>query len=85
MSNTKKISISLPSNLVKELDRIMKKTGESRSAVIRRSIEKALMQDEIDARVKQYIEGYQSHPESEGEKKFTRVTSAAAFNEETWE
>ena len=85
MSNTKKISISLPSNLVKELDRITKKTGESRSAVIRRSIEKALMQDEIDARVKQYIEGYLNHPESEGEKKITRATSSVAFDEESWE
>lgn len=85
IGNTKKIAISLPADLVKELERTMKKTGESRSAVIRHLIEKALMQDEMDIRVKQYIDGYMKHPETDEEKKFTKATSTKAFEEESWE
>ena len=85
MSNTKKIAISLPAELVEELERIMKKNGEPRSSVIRHLIEKALMQDEIDIRIRQYIEGYMKYPETDDEKKFAKATSTMAFDEEAWE
>lgn len=84
MSNAKKIAISLPADLVAELERIMKKTGESRSAVIRRSIEFALKRKEMDSQVRRYMEGYLKYPETDEEKNIVKATALKTLDEEPW-
>jgi metal-responsive CopG/Arc/MetJ family transcriptional regulator len=85
MGKTSKIAISLPADLVRKIEKTRKKTGESRSALIRRSLEYTLMREIIDVRALQYIEGYLRHPETTDEKNLTRSLSKKAFEEEPWE
>lgn len=85
MSNAKKIAISLPAELVAKLERIMKKTGETRSAVIRRTIEFALKKEAMDSQVMRYISGYLKYPETDEEKNIVRATALQTLDEEPWE
>lgn len=85
MRNVRKIAISLPADLVRHIEKIRKKTGESRSALIRRSIEFTLNQKTKDALSARYIEGYQIYPETSEEMNIARVTSAKTLSEEPWE
>jgi metal-responsive CopG/Arc/MetJ family transcriptional regulator len=85
MQNARKIAISLPADLVSQVEKIRKKTGESRSALIRRSIEFTLNQKTKDSLTARYIEGYQNHPETSEETNIARVTSAKSLSEEPWE
>jgi len=84
MPKTKKIAISLPADVFRKVEKARKKTGESRSALIRRSIEYVLNKEEHDALVKQYIDGYTKYPETEEESKFCELTSSEILSEEPW-
>ncbi|MFH1513926.1 MAG: ribbon-helix-helix domain-containing protein [bacterium] len=85
MGNTKKIAISLPAELVKKVEKIRKQTGESRSAVIRRSIEYAMERQAMDALVVQYLEGYLKYPETGEEKNIVKATYVKSLDEGPWE
>jgi metal-responsive CopG/Arc/MetJ family transcriptional regulator len=85
MSIAKKIAISLPAELVAELERIMKETGETRSAVIRRTIEFALKREAMDSEAMRYISGYLKYPETDEEKNIVRATALKSLGEEPWE
>lgn len=85
MENSRKIAISLPVDLVAKLEKIMKKTGETRSAVIRRSIESALKKEAIDSQVRRYISGYLKYPETDEEKNIVNATALKTPEEEPWE
>ncbi len=85
MGNSRKIAISLPAGLVAELERIRKKTGETRSAVIRRSIESALKRDAMDSQVRRYISGYLKYPETDEEKNIVKAAALQTLDEEPWE
>lgn len=57
--------MSLDEDLLAEIERVRKRTGESRSALIRRALEMLLESERRRQRLTDYIEGYQRHPESE--------------------
>jgi len=84
MPKTKKIAISLPIEVFRKVEKARKKTGESRSALIRRSIEYVFSKEEHDALVKQYIDGYTKYPETEEEAQFCEITSKEILSEEPW-
>jgi metal-responsive CopG/Arc/MetJ family transcriptional regulator len=76
MPQTEKIAISLPRGLLRKLERSRKKTGETRSAFIRRSLERAFEIGEKEKKIQAYMEGYKKHPETAEE-----VTEAEAAAE----
>ncbi len=82
MIKTSKIAISLPKEDFDKIERIRKKMGMERSAVIDTAIRywlKGLEQEEL---VKRYEQGYRKKPENIQEIKAIEKTQAEAFKEE---
>lgn len=73
MEAVTKITISLPTPLFRQMERLRRVSGESRSAFIRRAIELSLKSREQRQLVARYLEGYRRQPETEKE-----VAAAAA-------
>lgn len=67
MSQSAKIAISLPKDLMYRIEQLRTETGETRSAFIRRMLELAFQQRETAHKIRAYIEGYQKNPESDEE------------------
>ena len=80
-----KIAISLPAALLRDIERVRRETGESRSAVIRRSIELMLRRAEHAEMVREYVAGYLRHREGPAEVDAAMATAAEALAEEPWE
>jgi len=84
MPKTKKIAISLPSDVFRKVEKARKKTGESRSAFIKRNIEYVFSKEEHDALVKQYIDGYTKYPETEEDVNIVKASAMKILAEEPW-
>ena len=80
-----KVAISLPASLLKEVERLRRETGESRSAVIRRSLELLLGRAQHAEMVREYVGGYLAHPEGRSEVDAAMASAAEALAEEPWE
>jgi metal-responsive CopG/Arc/MetJ family transcriptional regulator len=85
MLKTSKIAISLPMEDLEKIERIRKKRGLQRSAVIDEAIRFWLGSLEEEQMVKQYEDGYRKKPESLEELKAMEEASAKAFEEDGWE
>jgi Arc/MetJ-type ribon-helix-helix transcriptional regulator len=89
-SETTRVTISLPTSLVRELDERLMKGEPSRGAAIRRLIETAL--HDLEAREKrkleereQYIRAWREQPQTEEEFGWADRAVAEAMAEESWE
>ncbi len=80
-----KIAISLPSDLLADVERLRRTTGETRSGLIRRALELMLGRIEHDGMVREYVAGYLAHPESRSEIDSATATASEALAEEPWE
>ena len=59
--------MSLPAELLERVERLRRRTGESRSAVFRRALELLLHRLDHFEAIREYVEAYELHPESEVE------------------
>lgn len=83
MSQSAKIAISLPSDLMHRVEQLRQETGETRSAFIRRMLELAFQQRERDRQIRAYVDGYQKQPE--GDDEITEAESnALILGQEPW-
>lgn len=82
MSQARKITISLPSDLVRSIDLERAETGESRSAFLRRVVESSLRSHDHARRVAAYIRGYKAYPESPTEGLWAEAAALDAFGED---
>lgn len=63
-SRVAKVAVSLPTALLSEVEKLRKRSGETRSAVVRRALERLIdTTAEADA-VREYVEAYRISPES---------------------
>jgi len=62
---TEKIAMSLDEQLLEEIERVRGRTGESRSALIRRALDMLLETERRRQRISEYVEGYRRRPEPE--------------------
>ena len=85
MSKTAKIAISLPQDLLENIDSERLAHGESRSGFFRRAIEAFLRHERDREAIEQYIRGYQEYPETEEEIGLAQTTLPAALVENPWE
>jgi metal-responsive CopG/Arc/MetJ family transcriptional regulator len=85
MSVSKKIAISLPEEVLSAMEKVRRRTGESRSAFIRRALEQALAERKERAQISRYLEGYRRHPETRKEVKAAEAAATALLAEEPWE
>jgi len=74
-----KIAISLGETLLNELEALRKRTGESRSALIRRALDQLLATERRREQVAAYVDGYRRQPESEAS-----VAAALAQTQTAW-
>ena len=58
MGNTQVITVKLPGELVKQLERRSKQTGHGRSALVREAIEKSLREGDGDAAPRSFFTIY---------------------------
>ena len=73
-----KIAVSVPSALFEEVERVRRRKGLTRSAVVERGLRAWLRAHRDADRVRAYVEAYRRHPESDDE-----VAEAAAIIRES--
>jgi len=88
MQTTVKVAVSLPREQFRLAEKRRRLLRVSRSAMVREALEQWLKTLEEQKAVRQYVEGYQRHPEStKGWKAIERVQVEAIAKElghETW-
>ena len=84
MAKTAKIAISLPEELLQDLERARLARGESRSEFFRRAIEALLRHERDREAIGQYIRGYLQHPETEEELGWVEVASQEVLAAYPW-
>jgi len=77
-----KVAISLPADLLRDLDRIRR---ETRSAVICRSVELLVSRPDEARMVREYVAGYLTHPEGRTEVDAAMATAGEAITDGSWE
>jgi metal-responsive CopG/Arc/MetJ family transcriptional regulator len=82
---SEKIAISLPVDLVKRIEKERRRTGETRSAFIRRAVRLMFRAQSHAARVREYVEGYGRDPETEDEVRAAEAAAARLLAGEPWE
>ena len=85
MERTDKIAVSLPSSLLEMVDDERERTGETRSAFVRRAIRLLFARMQHAQKVREYQAGYGRHPETEDEIRAAERAAAALLSEEPWE
>ena len=73
MSRSAKISISVPDDLLRDVERMRSDSRETRSDFFRRAAESLLRQELEREAVERYIQGYHAHPESDDEEAWARL------------
>ena len=74
-----KVAISVPDELLEEVERARKRRGLSRSAVIQSGLRAWLRAQRETERTRRYVEAYRAHPETDRE-----IAEAAKLVEATW-
>ena len=85
MAVSEKVAISLPGDMVRRIEKERRRTGESRSAFIRRALRLLFRAQSHAARVKEYVEGYGRDPETDEEVRAAEAAAARLLAEEPWE
>ncbi len=80
-----KIAISLPDDVLQEIESERLAAGETRSEYFRRAV-RAYFQNKRQKRaIEKYIQGYLKYPETEDEISLAEYTAHLAFAENPWE
>src|ERR671911_1243175 len=77
-----KVTISLPAGLLSAVDKLQRKTGRSRSEVIRDAVEGLLAAEAERADERRWLKAYRQQPQSEAELAWTKsALESLAVNE----
>ena len=74
-----KIAISLGEDLLQEVERERRTSGETRSEFFRRAAQDLLRRERDREAVEQYVQGYLRDPETDDEVRWVEATSQAAL------
>jgi metal-responsive CopG/Arc/MetJ family transcriptional regulator len=85
MPKTAKVAISLPQDILNDVEKERKARGESRSEFFRHAVKNYLHGKKESAAVREYISGYRKMPESSEELGALEQFSLAALSGESWE
>ena len=85
MAQSVKIAISLSKPLIRLVEKERKRTGETRSAFVRRALRRLLQEKEHMLQVSEYVEGYGAQPETEEEIDAAEAGAAELLSREPWE
>jgi metal-responsive CopG/Arc/MetJ family transcriptional regulator len=84
MTKIVKIAISLPEQLLEDVDRRRRATGSSRSSFFREAVEARLGATHRND-VERYVDGYMRHPETAEEIQAATPAAMTVFAAEPWE
>ncbi len=84
MPKTTKIAISLPSEVLTDVEQERRESGESRSEFFRRAAEVLLCRRREQDMSERYVRAYQQTPETKGEIEAARQAASAILSEESW-
>ncbi len=84
MRRSAKLTISLPTDLLKVIEQRQEARGESRSEVIAGLVESALHREREQADVERYIRGYLEQPETDDEVATIDRLSVEAATRDPW-
>jgi metal-responsive CopG/Arc/MetJ family transcriptional regulator len=85
MANAAKIACSIDADLLRRVEAVRARTGESRSALISRAL-LALTAESVRAQsVKRYVEAYEKHPEGPADVAVARRSARRALTRVAWE
>ncbi len=79
-----KVTVSVDPAVLRDAERMRRRTGESRSALVARALRVVLASDEKAQRVAQYVDGYRRMPETAGDEKSARALAARALSALEW-
>ena len=85
MPKTAKIAISLPQDILNNIEKERKDRGESRSEFFRHAVKNYLQEKQESSAISEYIRGYQEVPESPEEFGVMEQLGIAVLSEEPWE
>lgn len=74
-----KIAVSIPKELLDQVENVRRREGLTRSAVVESGLRAWLRARRDAERVRRYVEGYRQHPESDDE-----IAEAARIVQATW-
>jgi metal-responsive CopG/Arc/MetJ family transcriptional regulator len=80
-----KIAISLDSDLLEQVERLRRKTRESRSAVFARAARMLLAEEEHRRKVRRYVDAYRERPETEAEVATAEALARASLRGVEWD
>jgi len=83
--NMAKIAISLPDEILQEIEKERLATGETRSEFLRRAVKAYFRNQRKQEDIDRYVRGYLEHPETEEELGWTSATLERAWAESPWE
>lgn len=81
---TAKVAISIPNEIFRLVERRRRALKMTRSHAVVEALKTWLKKYQEEVIIKQYIEGYKKHPESEAESKAWTQLAAQAFSKEPW-
>ncbi len=82
MKSVEKITISMPAPLLREVERVRRRTGETRSAVFKRFVVLSLRQIQVARRAQQHKGSYRGDPEGAADWLMTPDAVARIWDEE---
>lgn len=80
-----KVAVSIPSELLEQVEALRKRSGENRSAVFERALSAYLASADMAARTRRYIEAYQRRPERAQEQRVALATALEALATSDWD
>ncbi len=80
-----KVAVTISKELLAELERVRKRSGEIRSAVFERALATYLAAGDLAARERRYAAGYRRRPERPSEVRHALATALGALLAEAWD
>jgi metal-responsive CopG/Arc/MetJ family transcriptional regulator len=80
-----KVAVSIPSPLLKAVEAERRRTGETRSELVRKALETLLARRRLDEDERRYAEGYRLYPETDEEVRIIDAAGAAVLSTVPWD
>lgn len=85
MTTTAKIAVSLDADLLRRVERLRGRSGESRSAFVGRALRLLTREEELTRRAREYVRAYREHPESPQEVASIRALAKRSLVSIPWD
>ena len=85
MAHTGKIAVSLDADLLRRVERIRGRSGETRSALVARALRLLTQEEEKAQRIRDYVRAYREHPETPREVAAVRATAKRSLAAIAWD